>query len=61
MRSFRKDKRGVSNVIAFVLGLVIVTVIVANVFLWNFEMNQLDWEKMQEDVSIVSVTSIIDT
>jgi len=61
MRSFRKDKRGVSNAIVFVLGLVIVTVIVANVFLWNFEMNQLDWEKMQEDVDIVSVTSIIDT
>jgi hypothetical protein len=44
-----------------VLGLVIVTVIVANVFLWNFEMNQLDWEKIQEDFSIVNVVSIIDT
>ena len=61
MRSFMKDKRGVSNVIVFVLGLVIVTVIVANVFLWNFEMNQLDWEKMQEDIDIVDVTSIIET
>jgi len=55
MRSFRKDKRGVSNTIVFVLGLVIVTVIVANVFLWNFEMNRLDWEKMQEDVKITGV------
>jgi len=55
MRSFKKDKRGVSNVIVFVLGLVVVTVIVANVFLWNFEMNQLDWEKMQEDVRIIGV------
>ena len=55
MRSFRKDTSGVSNVIVFVLGLVIVTVIVANVFLWNFEMNQLDWEKMQENVEITGV------
>ncbi|MDH5450545.1 MAG: hypothetical protein OEX77_06560 [Candidatus Bathyarchaeota archaeon] len=58
MRSFRKNKRGVSNVIVFVLGLVIVTVIVANVFLWNFEMNQLDWEKMQEDFAIVNVARL---
>jgi len=61
MRSFRKDRRGVSNVIVFVLGLVIVTVIVANVFLWNFEMNQLDWEKMREDIAIVNVVSITET
>nr|NIQ05846.1 hypothetical protein [Candidatus Korarchaeota archaeon] len=60
MRSFRKNKRGVSNVIVFVLGLVIVTVVVANVFLWNFEMNQLDWEKTQEDFSIVNVTPYLE-
>ena len=41
-----QDRRGVSNVIVVVLGLVIVVMIVANVFLWNFEMNELDWEKM---------------
>jgi len=55
MRSFRKDKRGASNVIVFVLGLVIVVIIVANVFLFNYEMNQLDWEKTREGVKIIGV------
>jgi hypothetical protein len=54
----RQDKRGISNVIVFVLGLVIIVVIVSNVFLWNYEMNQLDWERMQEDISIVDVTRL---
>jgi len=44
-----QDKRGISNVVVFVLGLVIIVVIVSNVFLWNYEMNQLDWQKMQEN------------
>jgi hypothetical protein len=53
-----QDKRGVSNIIVFVLGLVIVVTIVANVFLWNYEMNRLDWEKMQEDISITNVERV---
>lgn len=61
MDSFRKNKRGSSGVIVFVLGLVIVAVVAANVFLWNYEMNQVDWEKMKEDFSIVNVTSITNT
>ncbi len=44
--------------IVFVLGLVIIVVIVSNVFLWNYEMNQLDWERMQEDMGIVDVTRL---
>ncbi len=44
--------------IVFVLGLVIIVVIVSNVFLWNYEMNQLDWEKMQEDIEITDVTRV---
>jgi hypothetical protein len=58
LRSIWADKRGVSNVIVFVLGLVIVVVIVADVFLWNYEMNQLDWERAQEDIKIVNVSSV---
>jgi len=46
-------------VIVFVLGLVIVVVIVSNVFLWNYEMNQLDWERMQEDIEILDVAPLI--
>ena len=55
MQRIRQDTRGVSNVIVFVLGLVIIVIIVANVFLWNYEMNQLDWEKMKEDIKITDV------
>ncbi len=54
-----KDQRGISNVIVFVLGLVIVTVIVSNVFLWNYEMNQLDWERMQEDIELSDISGIV--
>jgi hypothetical protein len=34
------------------LSLVLVTVIVANVVLWSYQMNQLDWEKTQEKPEI---------
>ncbi|MDH5460859.1 MAG: hypothetical protein OEZ29_03020 [Candidatus Bathyarchaeota archaeon] len=54
----KQDKRGISNVIVFVLGLVIVVVIVSNVFLWNYEMNQLDWERMREDIEILDVAPL---
>lgn len=57
----REDRRAVSNVIVFVLGLVIIVVVVSNVFLWNYEMNQLDWEKMQEGIEIVNVSHLTET
>jgi hypothetical protein len=38
--------------------LVIIVVIVSNVVLWSYEMNQLDWEKIQEDFDITSVTTV---
>lgn len=40
------------------LSLVILVTIVANVVLWSYQMNQLDWEKMQEDVKITDVTRV---
>jgi len=39
------------------LSLIIITLIVSNVVLWGYQMNQLDWEKMREDVKITSVTT----
>lgn len=54
-RHLRKDKRGVSNIIVVVLSLIIIVVIVANVILWSYQMNQLDWERIQENVSIENV------
>ena len=58
MQRIRRDTRGVSTAIVVALSLVIVVVIVANVFLWNFEMNQLDWEKMREDIEITNVNRV---
>jgi len=57
----RHDKRGVSNVIVVMLSLVILVIISANVILWSYQMNQLDWEKIQEDINIVDVTCVTET
>jgi len=53
-----QNRRGLSNVIIVVLSLVILVVIVSNVILWSYQMNQLDWDKMQENTSISDVTRI---
>ena len=54
----KQDQRGISNVIVVMLSLVILVIISANVILWSYQMNQLDWEKMQEDINIVDVTRV---
>lgn len=53
-----QNRRGASTIIAIVLSLVIIVVIVSNVVLWSYEMNQLDWEKMNENFSITEVTKV---
>jgi len=53
-----KDTKAISNVIVVMLSLVLVVVIVANVVLWSFQMNQFDWERMQEDVKITDVSRV---
>lgn len=58
LRRFRRDRRGVSNIIVIALSFVIITLIVSNVVLWSYQMNQLDWEKMQESVKIFNVERI---
>lgn len=55
-KRLNKDKRGVSNVLVVMLSLILITVIVANVVLWNYQMNQLDWEKAQEKIDITYVS-----
>lgn len=55
LKHFRNEKRGVSNVIVVMLSLILVVVIVSNVILWSYQMNQLDWERMQEDIEITVV------
>ena len=54
-RRLKRDRRGISNIIVVILSLVIILAIVSNIVLWNYEMNQLDWEKMKENVSITNV------
>lgn len=55
-RHLKHDRRGISNVVVVMLSLVLVVIIVANVVLWNYQMNQLDWERMREDLKITEVS-----
>jgi hypothetical protein len=58
MKRLEHEKRGVSNVIVVMLSLVLIVVIVSNVVLWSYQMNQVDWEKMQESIKVTNVTRI---
>jgi len=58
IRRLRRDKRAVSNVIVVMLSLVLITIIVGNVVLWSYQMNQVDLERMQEKVQLTNVTRI---
>lgn len=49
---FKRDKRGISNVIVVMLSLILIVIIASNVVLWSFQMNQFDWEKMQEKIEL---------
>ena len=52
IKRLRRDERGVSTVITVMLSLVLIVIIVGNVFLTNYKMNQLDMERTQENLSI---------
>ena len=57
-RRLKRDRRGISNIIVVALSLVIILAIVSNIVLWNYEMNQVDWEKMRENVIISNVERV---
>jgi len=57
----KQNQRGISNVIVVTLSLVLIVVIVANVVLSSYQMNQLDWEKLREDISVANVTRVEET
>jgi len=57
-RRLKRDRRGISNIIVIALSLVIVLAIVSNIVLWNYEMNQMDWEKMRENFIITNVERV---
>ncbi|HML02069.1 MAG TPA: hypothetical protein VK487_01715 [Candidatus Bathyarchaeia archaeon] len=54
---FRKNKRGISTVITVILSLVILVIVIENVVIWGYNINQYDWERMHENLSILNVTS----
>jgi len=55
LRQFKGRKRGISTVIVVMLSLVLITIIVGNVVLWSYQMNQLDIDRMHENVVIKDV------
>jgi hypothetical protein len=55
LSKFRRNRRGISTVISVMLGLVLLVIIVGNVFLTTFQMNQLDSEKLQENLNITNI------
>jgi len=53
-----RSKRGISNVIVVMLSLVLVVMVVVNVVLWSYQMNQFDWERMHEVIAISGVDRV---
>lgn len=55
MKRLKSNKRGVSTVIVVMLSLVLLVIVVANVILWSYEMNEHDWQRAQEKVNIAEI------
>jgi Na+-transporting NADH:ubiquinone oxidoreductase subunit NqrC len=55
-RRLKREKRGISTVIVVMLSLVLVVIIVGNVVLWSYQMNQVDLERTQETLTIANMT-----
>jgi biopolymer transport protein ExbD len=56
IRLLKREKRGISTVIVVMLSLVLIVMIVGNVVLWSYQMNQMDLERTQEAVTLLNVT-----
>jgi len=54
LRKLKRSNRAISTVITVMLSLVLLVIIVGNVFLNNFQMNQVDAKKNQENLSITN-------
>lgn len=57
-RLLKREKRGISTVIVVMLSLVLVVIIVGNVVLWSYQMNQADLERGQETLTLANVTRL---
>jgi hypothetical protein len=56
IKHLNREKRGISTVIVVMLSLVLIVIIVGNVVLWSYQMNQLDIDRMQETVVLTDVS-----
>ena len=59
LKRFKRAKRGISTVIVAMLSLVLVVIVVGNVVLWSYQMNQVDWERTQESIDVVGAETIV--
>ena len=59
-KQLRQDKRAVSTVITVMLSLVLLVIIVGNVFLTNYKMNQIDMDKNQEEITLNNIETTQD-
>jgi hypothetical protein len=55
-RLLKGEKRGISTAIVVMLSLVLLVIIVGNVVLWSYQMNQLDRDRIQETVIITDAS-----
>jgi len=58
IKRLRHDRRGISTVIVVMLSLILIVIIVGNVVLWSYQMNQLDWERIEENIGIINTERI---
>ncbi len=55
-RHLKRGKRGISTVIVVMLSLVLLIIIVGNVVLWSYQMNQVDLDRIQENLTFTNIT-----
>ncbi len=55
-RHFKRDKRGISTVIVVMLSLALLVTVVGNMVLWSYQMNELDLQRIQENINLKNVT-----
>jgi hypothetical protein len=56
-RHLKRDKRGISTVIVVMLSLALLVTVVGNMVLWSYQMNELDMQRIQENVTLKNVTT----
>jgi hypothetical protein len=55
-KRFRHSKSGISTVIVVMLSLALLVTVVGNMVLWSYQMNELDMQRIQENVNLKNVT-----